>query len=507
LGGSARLVWIDIKGEMMATIAEGIKQLARFSEQGENISDILVDLGTHDCVQKGESVPISKRMQQTMLDELRGQLKSIASDSDNDDIQVDELSLSKVAYYTLLTLAEFRPKNTEDPIMLVEIAPEKAVFISTGQQFDIHTLIQAHNTREPTVAEGEDAQNKWLRDPLTNIKFSPIDDAHIREVAAEKNIVVIPEPEEIQPAGRASPPAAAPPQAQHEQGFFQQAPIVAEEPEEVSVEALSREVAHGQLSAVENLPRERAELIFEETSITDPAKRTYPNASLLQKARWDKDPWMLKKMLRLLANTDDASLNFHELVERLSEEDFLAVKTQLDELKDEGIEYTKAGVANRSSEYDFSPCEEKYNQYIGEEGSWLAIEGSWLAIGKAQDDFPAHYASKCLEVGRWDKPKEELRVMFSAEPTPYSFGLDRRWFSPGLGLDVSYYKGSDVGTRAGDARGDERYNFPPLGGRVLRSVGWSVRVDLVALSTFDEVVTAACNELSEALSQRPVYQP
>ncbi len=111
----------------MPTLAVAIQQLAQFSEH-DNVSSIVFNLRGYHRVALGKSRLFDDDIQTTIQETLRDRLKSIASDIDKDNIQVDELSLSDAAYNTLLALAEFRPINTVDTITTIEIPPAKRVF-------------------------------------------------------------------------------------------------------------------------------------------------------------------------------------------------------------------------------------------------------------------------------------------------------------------------------------------------------------------------------------------
>jgi hypothetical protein len=91
----------------------------------------------------------------------------------------------------LMGLAEIRPLNEEDPITQEKIQASDAVFVSTGQQFNLRTLIEFHNKRGLRRNQFfEERQGKSLLNPLTNQPFSVRDTRHIINLAKEKNLRV-----------------------------------------------------------------------------------------------------------------------------------------------------------------------------------------------------------------------------------------------------------------------------------------------------------------------------
>ena len=116
----------------------------------------------------------------------------------------------------------------------------------------------------------------------------------------------------------------------------------------------------------------------------------------------------------------------------------------------------------------------------------------WLAIGKEHDNFSAHTASECLEERSWDKTVEELENMFSElETSRRLLGmLGHPWFADDLGVEGAYYKGGYAQPQVG---------WADSAGRRARAA----EIDLRAFSTLDKVKTEKCNELDEAVRQRP----
>lgn len=132
---------------------------------------------------------------------LRREFDNIVNDANITNIELENLSLTDTAYRALLALADHYPTNDIDPMTLEEFDEEDRVNISTGQQFNIITLIDYHNARayRGTGYPGEKYQNdffretdkqKFLCNPLTNLPFSILDEQHIIEVAQQKNITI-----------------------------------------------------------------------------------------------------------------------------------------------------------------------------------------------------------------------------------------------------------------------------------------------------------------------------
>ena len=92
----------------------------------------------------------------------------------------------------LVGLAEIRPLNEDDPITQETIQAIDAVFVSTGQQFNLRTLIEFHNKRGIRRNQFfDEQQGKSLLNPLTNQPFSVRDARHIINLAKEKNLRVL----------------------------------------------------------------------------------------------------------------------------------------------------------------------------------------------------------------------------------------------------------------------------------------------------------------------------
>lgn len=149
----------------MLTILESIAQLKNFSEQ-DNVKSILNRLMLLELPDSADE----------LIDELRKDLQEILKNSDNDAIKFHELSFSDAAYHALLALADFHPRNPEDPITLFTIEPADRIVLSTGYQFDINALALHFEAKKEFI------------DPLTNLIFSPRDQVTIRNAFAVANI-------------------------------------------------------------------------------------------------------------------------------------------------------------------------------------------------------------------------------------------------------------------------------------------------------------------------------
>lgn len=119
------------------------------------------------------------------IESLRSQLIALLKNLESDE------KLCNVLHEILLNLAELYPINETDPIDQNNIHLEDAVFISSGEQFNIYELIQYHNTRAYRGSSlGESPNRKYLLNPLTNEKFLGRDEKHILNIARKKRIKV-----------------------------------------------------------------------------------------------------------------------------------------------------------------------------------------------------------------------------------------------------------------------------------------------------------------------------
>lgn len=115
------------------------------------------------------------------ISQLRKSLQSLLLSKDN---LMESPELKDVTYDILLYLARKWPLNVEDPISLLDIKENEKIVLSTGHQFNIHTLIDYHNSRLYRGSGlGEQANNKWLLNPITNLPINLLDVRHIQKIA------------------------------------------------------------------------------------------------------------------------------------------------------------------------------------------------------------------------------------------------------------------------------------------------------------------------------------
>lgn len=98
--------------------------------------------------------------------------------------------ISEAVYDTLLTLAQLSPLNTDDLFTYEEITEADRIFISTGHQFSLKTLIEYHNQRDFRTDLGETLWSKYLLNPYLNLKFDKRDIQQITMLAAIKGIEI-----------------------------------------------------------------------------------------------------------------------------------------------------------------------------------------------------------------------------------------------------------------------------------------------------------------------------
>ena len=175
----------------MPTIAAAVDKLIKFSDQ-KDIPKIVKDLQNVQALSPDQ-------VSDTVIEDLRKELKGFLSQK---NIKKDNGSLADAAYDGLLALAEFKPINEEDLITQIQIQKEDKVFVSTGHQFSLINLIHYHNARGPLgITTGETSQSKWLVNPM-NVKFEPMDVAHISAIAKERGITIENlKPEALAPQG------------------------------------------------------------------------------------------------------------------------------------------------------------------------------------------------------------------------------------------------------------------------------------------------------------------
>ncbi|MBA2654077.1 MAG: hypothetical protein H0U71_03295 [Gammaproteobacteria bacterium] len=161
--------------------------------QCEGIAEIksLLERLTSDTHDQDSLVEKLRKLLQTML--IESILKQQNANANN--------SSADVIHNILILLAEFRPINDVDPIMQDTFKINNAVYISTGQKFNIKTLIKYHKMRDykgHVLGETEEG-TKWLLNPLTNSRFLLRDALHIQRVVKKKTntMLIIKTREEI----------------------------------------------------------------------------------------------------------------------------------------------------------------------------------------------------------------------------------------------------------------------------------------------------------------------
>ena len=115
------------------------------------------------------------------IESLRNQLNCILSQASFSTCISDNIKLHDVIYDALLVLAEFKPINDGemDPITFEnDIDDINRVFVSTGHQYNIHSLMKCHFFRIKYQQAG-----KGILNPLAGTFFSEKDEAHILQVA------------------------------------------------------------------------------------------------------------------------------------------------------------------------------------------------------------------------------------------------------------------------------------------------------------------------------------
>ena len=160
------------------SLTESIVELSLFSEL-DSISSLIPEL------EKLDRIPLDPA-EDEIIEAIRKRLKVLL----HINIKKEGRSLADVVFNTLLDIAKLKPLNIEDPISREDILIEDSIFISTGHQYSITHLIRFHNTRAPRFALNETIHDKWLIDPMTNIKFSTPDSEHIKSIATNKGIVI-----------------------------------------------------------------------------------------------------------------------------------------------------------------------------------------------------------------------------------------------------------------------------------------------------------------------------
>lgn len=165
-----------------------IEQLSLFIEEDNDISSIINHLKYGDINKTYGDINTKTN---EMIDFLRKNLLGIISCKSNNGIVKNGLSLTEAAYIALLAVAEYKPINERDPILLTDIEDSAKVYISTGYQFDIETLIRWHNQRPYRGSDlKEQDEKRYLLNPITNQPFSKLDSDHIQREAKKRGIKI-----------------------------------------------------------------------------------------------------------------------------------------------------------------------------------------------------------------------------------------------------------------------------------------------------------------------------
>lgn len=181
----------------MPTITDAIQELSHFNHY-RKMPEILTALRS---LIEGSAVfralGMSKKIDDGEITSLRANLNEILSNEtkrlwdDKNESSINGIYLTDACHSALLAVAEFRPLNLDDPITLEKINSSNNVFVSTGHQFDIYTLINYNHNRNCRAELNEEQINfKQLLNPVTNQKFSYRDATHIRNVAQHKKISI-----------------------------------------------------------------------------------------------------------------------------------------------------------------------------------------------------------------------------------------------------------------------------------------------------------------------------
>ena len=145
-----------------------------------------------------ETLPEAEYVQKVEL--LRNKLKEITETPKYMGLKINGIVLADITYEMLIALAEIYPLNDRDPITQRSFTErdedeveEEIIKIatSTGQIFNLNSLIQYHNAREYRGSDlGETDQSKWLLNPINNKPFNARDVARI-QAAAQLNFIPI----------------------------------------------------------------------------------------------------------------------------------------------------------------------------------------------------------------------------------------------------------------------------------------------------------------------------
>ncbi len=166
----------------MPTITNVIAQLTLFLNQKPALAPIITEL---------EKLKNPTPNAEATIIHLRKQLIAFLRSPDQaKDAEGKDIGLANTAHLTLLTLAELKPLNTEDPVTFEEIDPndKDCVFVSTGHKCSIKSLANHHNTRKPSEQFNDTAENKYLVNFNTNTVFDTFDTIHIMAQAKANGV-------------------------------------------------------------------------------------------------------------------------------------------------------------------------------------------------------------------------------------------------------------------------------------------------------------------------------
>jgi hypothetical protein len=170
---------------LMPNLNEAILDLSQFSDE---IQKIAYEEGSSNLITDLSSFSTPEKTPDELIEKVRKKLKRISLIT---NLQKNGITLAQAAHRSLLALSQFKPINAEDPITSDAIEADDVIYTSTGHQFSLTNLIHYHNVRDYRGAQlGEQANSKWLLNPITNDKFDLMDVAHIQAAAQQKGIEI-----------------------------------------------------------------------------------------------------------------------------------------------------------------------------------------------------------------------------------------------------------------------------------------------------------------------------
>lgn len=103
----------------------------------------------------------------------------------------EEKSFLDKLHRDLLILACLNPSNPDDLWLGEEPTPENKVVVSTGEQFDLPSLIKYHHERNVIYDNKENPESKWFLNPFSNAPFDERDLAHIEAQALRRDPPIV----------------------------------------------------------------------------------------------------------------------------------------------------------------------------------------------------------------------------------------------------------------------------------------------------------------------------